>query len=168
MARQTDDHPLEVLTFGLQGEVFAIEAEIVREILDHISIAEVPRAQPFVSGLINVRGRVVPLADLSVKFSLQPSVPTRDTRIIVIEVDLDGDPTILGILADRVYGVEEVVSASVEEAPRIGMRWRQEFIRGIARRKDDFVIILDIDRVFSTPNHLFTETEAHHSLALAH
>lgn len=167
MARKSDESPLEVLTFGLQGEVFAVEAEIVHEILDIIAITEVPNAQPFVGGLINVRGRVVPLADLGVKFSMQPSTTTRDTRIVVIEVELDGDQTIVGILADRVYGVEEIESASIEDAPRIGLRWRPEFIRGIGKRGDDFVIILDINRIFSTQGQIQVVNEARPSAAAA-
>lgn len=141
---------LEVLTLALDGEIFAVEAEIVREILDQVPITEVPNARPFVGGLINVRGKVVPLVDLRVKFGMERRAATIDTRIVVIEVDLDGESTILGILADKVYEVTEIAAEALEDTPRIGMRWRSEFIRCIGKRNADFIIVLDIDRVIST------------------
>ncbi|MGE5503390.1 MAG: chemotaxis protein CheW, partial [Actinomycetota bacterium] len=135
----------------LGGEVFAIDAGRIREILDHVPITEVPNARPFVAGLINVRGKVVPLADLWVRFGMARLDSTIDTRIVVFEVDLDGETTPVGVLADRVFEVTEITPAAVEETPRIGMRWRPDFIRGVGKRGDDFVIILDIDRVVGAP-----------------
>lgn len=140
---------IEVLTLSLQGEVFALPAGIVSEILDFVPITEVPNAQPFVGGLINVRGKVVPFADLRFKFGMDRPDATLDTRIVVIEVNLGGEPTIVGILAEKVYEVTIVAPSALEETPRIGMRWRPEFIRCIGKRENDFVIILDIDNVFA-------------------
>lgn len=142
---------MEVLTLGLQGETFALPASIVREILDLIPISEVPNASPFVGGLINVRGKVVPLADLRVRFGMERAPPTIDSRIIVVEVELEGESTTVGLMADKVYEVTELQDAAVEKTPRIGMRWNPEFIKGIGKRGDDFVILLDIDRVFGQP-----------------
>lgn len=139
---------MQALTLGLQDEVFAIEAESVREILDVVPITEVPNARPFASGLINVRGRVVPLADLRVMFGMDRPPPGPDTRIVVIELDLEGEATIAGILADRVHDVADIEAASIEEAPRVGMRWRPEYVRGIGKRGDDFIIIPDMGRIF--------------------
>ncbi|TPD60794.1 chemotaxis protein CheW [Emcibacter nanhaiensis] len=139
---------MTALTVGLQGEIFAIEAESVREILDVVPITEVPNARAFVGGLINVRGRVVPLADLRVMFNMDRPPPDEDTRIVVIEIDLDGEPTITGILADKVHDVTDIDAISVEEAPKVGMRWRPEFIRGIGKRGEDFIIIPDMGRIF--------------------
>jgi purine-binding chemotaxis protein CheW len=150
MIAANDGRALEVVTLGLQGEIFALEATHVREILDLAPITEVPNAPPFVSGLINVRGKVVPLADLRLKFGMEQKPSTIDTRIVVIEIDLDGVPTTVGILADKVYEVTEVAGASLEETPRIGMRWRPEFIRCIGKRGTDFIVVLDIERIFST------------------
>ncbi len=141
---------MKALTLGLQGEVFAIEAESVREILDVVPITEVPNARAFVSGLINVRGRVVPLADLRVMFGMDRPPPDADTRIVVIEIDLDGEPTIAAILADKVHDVTDIELATIEEAPRVGMRWRTEYVRGIGKRGEDFVIIPDMGRIFGT------------------
>jgi purine-binding chemotaxis protein CheW len=142
--------PLEVLTLGLQGEIFALEATYVREILDLVPITEVPNSEPFINGLINVRGKVVPLADLRLKFGMEQKPPTIDTRIVVIEVAIDGNPTIVGIRADKVYEITQVAAAALEETPRIGMRWRPEYIRCIGKRGADFIVVLDIERIFSS------------------
>lgn len=150
MGRWSGGTSLEILTLGLQGELFAVEATTVREILDLVPITGVPNSRPFVSGLINVRGRVVPLADLRIKFGMNQPPPTIDTRIVVMEIDIGGEPTIVGILADKVYEVTEIAAAALEETPRIGMRWRPEFIRCIGKRGDAFIIVLDIGRIFST------------------
>jgi purine-binding chemotaxis protein CheW len=149
MTASRELQPLVVLTLALQGETFAIEAARVREILDQIPITDVPGADRFVNGLINVRGRVVPLADLRLKFGMEQRPPTIDTRIVVIEVDIDGDPTIVGIRADKVYEVAELAPSALEETPRIGLRWRPEFINCIGKRNGDFIAVLDIGRVFS-------------------
>ncbi|ASG23981.1 chemotaxis protein CheW [Nitrospirillum viridazoti] len=141
--------PLEVLTLGLQGEVFALEAAHVREILDLIPVTGVPNSQPFVGGLINVRGKVLPLADLRLKFGMELRPPTIDTRIVVTEVMIDGDPVIVGIRADKVYEITQVAASDLEETPRIGMRWRPEYIRCIAKRGAEFIVVLDLERIFS-------------------
>lgn len=139
---------MTVLTLRLQDEVFAIEAERVREILDMVLITEVPGASPFVNGLINVRGRVVPLADLRVMFGMERPEPDEDTRIVVIELDVDGDATITGIIADKVESVTEIEAASIQDAPRVGMRWRKDFVRGVGKRDGDFIIIPDLEKIF--------------------
>jgi len=145
------EQTMEMLTLNLQGETFAIEAARIQEILDLVPMTHVPNGRPFIDALINVRGKVVPLADLRLKFGLPRTESTIDTRIVVIEINLDGEPTTVGILADKVYEVTELARASMEETPRIGMRWRAEFIRGIAKHGDDFIIIPDIDRIFNAP-----------------
>jgi purine-binding chemotaxis protein CheW len=149
MAKWNGDRLLEVLTLGLDGEAFALEATHVREILDVVPITQVPNSRPFVNGLINVRGKVVPLADLRVKFGMEQKPPTIDTRIIVIEIALDGNPTTIGLLADKVHEVTEVGASALEETPKIGMRWRPEYILCIGKRGSDFIVVLDIERVFS-------------------
>ncbi|WP_203069897.1 chemotaxis protein CheW [Falsiroseomonas ponticola] len=139
--------PVDVLTLGIGGEVFAIEAADVREILDLVPITAVPGARPFVGGVVNVRGRIVPLADLRLQFGMAVTAPTTDTRIIVVELDLAGEPTPVGILADRVFEVTQIVPASLETAPRIGIRWRPEFIRGIGMRGDDLLILPNLAQI---------------------
>ncbi|WP_161915588.1 chemotaxis protein CheW [Methylosinus sp. C49] len=139
----------QCLMLGVGGEIFAIDAESVREILDPAPVTEVPGARDFVRGLINVRGKVVPMADLRPRFGMEVEPATADTRFVVIEIDLDGEPTVVGIVADKVYEVAELPRASLGPAPRIGMRWRPELVKHIGRWKDDFLVVPDIERIFN-------------------
>lgn len=150
MAKWTGNHALEVLTLELQGELFALEAARVREILDLVPITEVPGSRPFVNGLINVRGKVVPLADLRLKFGMKIDPPTVDTRIVVVAVDVNGESLNVGLRADKVHEVTELAAAALEETPKLGLRWRPEFIRCIGKRGSDFIVVLDIERVFTS------------------
>lgn len=145
----TADGAITVLTFGLSDEIFALEAESVREILDLVPVTEVPNAPDFVSGLVNVRGRVVPLADLRVTFGMDRPEPDADTRIVVIETEVGGEPTVVGILADKVYDVTGLDPASIEAAPKVGMRWPADYVRGIGKRGEDFIIIPAMGPIFS-------------------
>ena len=140
----------QYLTFKIGDEVFALEVSQVREVLDMSRITRVPRAPDFMRGVINVRGSVVPVVDLRLKFGLTRTENTVDTRIVVMEINLDGESTVMGALADSVDEVIELEPTHIENPPRIGMRWRTEFIKGIGKRDDKFIIILDVDRVFST------------------
>ena len=141
---------MNALTLRMQDEMFAIEAGSVREILDLVPITEVPNAPAFVTGLINVRGRVVPLADLRVMFDMDRPPPDQDTRIVVIEAEIEGEPTVVGILADKVYDVTEIEEAAIQEAPKVGMRWRADFVKGIGKRNGTFIVIPDLERIFET------------------
>ena len=143
--------PMRALTLRLDDELFAIRAESVREILDLVPVTEVPNASRFAAGLINVRGRVVPLANLKVAFGMPEREPDQDTRVVVIETRIDEEPTVVGILADKVYDVTDIEPAAIEEAPRVGMRWRPEFIKGIGKRNGGFIIIPNMERIFETP-----------------
>jgi purine-binding chemotaxis protein CheW len=138
------------LTFRLNEETFAIDVNKVREVLDLSPITKVPRAPEFMRGVINVRGSVVPVVDLKMKFGLLKTEATLDTRIVVMEIDLDGETTVLGAMADSVHEVLELEPGQIQDPPKLGTRWRSEFIRGIGKRNDEFVIITDIDRIFST------------------
>ncbi len=149
--RATAAPGLEVLTLGLRGEIFAVEARQVREILDVPPITEMPGAPAFLNGLINVRGKVVPLGDLRLKLGMQPQPPTIDTRVVVVEIDIGGEPTIVGLRADKVYEMAEMAADSLAEAPRIGMRWRPDFVRCIGKRGNDFLIVLDLQAMFVGP-----------------
>jgi purine-binding chemotaxis protein CheW len=122
----------------------------VREVLDISSITRVPRAPGFMRGVINVRGSVVPVVDLRLKFGMSKTEQTVDSRIVVMELSLGGDQTVLGAMADSVHDVMDLETENIEEPPSIGSRWRTEFIKGIGKSDEEFIIILDIDRVFST------------------
>lgn len=138
----------QALVYGLGGERFAIPADVVREILDPIPVTRVPSARAFVGALINVRGKVVPLADLRLKFGMAPSDDTIDTRFIVVEVNLFGESTMVGIRADKVHEVTEIEPASLEEVPAIGLKWRPEYVSAIARVGARFVIIPNMGNLF--------------------
>ncbi|HVI51890.1 MAG TPA: chemotaxis protein CheW [Candidatus Sulfotelmatobacter sp.] len=143
--------PVEILTLGLSGEAFALEAGIVSEILDLVPVTAVPNAPDHAPGLINVRGKVVPLVDLRVFLGMARNDDTIDTRIIVVETVLDGEPTIIGLLADKVYEVTEIDMQAIETTPKVGMTWPTEFIRGIGHRNGgDFLIVLDMDAIFAS------------------
>jgi purine-binding chemotaxis protein CheW len=150
MAKWQGNENLEILMLELEGGVFAVEATYVREILDLVPVTEVPRAPPFVNGLINVRGKVVPLADLRIRLGMELKPPTIDTRIVVLELPLGDEPATVSIRADKVHEVTQVAAASLQETPKIGMRWRPEFIRCIGKHGGDFMVVLDIERIFST------------------
>ena len=140
---------LQVLTLWLEDQVFAVDAAVVREILDPVPVTAVPNSRPLVGGLINVRGKVVPLADLRVAFGMEPKPSTVETRIVVVEIELDGDPTIIALVADRVEEVTEIAVDSFIGTPRVGMRWRPEFIHCFGRKGDDFVVIPNLARIFA-------------------
>jgi purine-binding chemotaxis protein CheW len=141
--------PIVVLSLELQDEAFAIPASQVHEILDPVPVTAVPGADPAVNGLINVRGRVVPLADLRLLFDMPQQQAGADARIVVIEVEIDDDPITIGIRADKVNEVTELAAASLEATPRIGLRWEPEFITCIGKRNGAFVAVLDMGRIFS-------------------
>jgi purine-binding chemotaxis protein CheW len=140
---------IKIVTLGLADEIFAIEAEMVQEILDPVPITQVPNADPFVGGLINVRGKVMPLADPHVRFGMPTPPPSIDTRIVVVEVEIDGELTTVGLLADKVYEVAEVTRQSMIEPPKLGMRWRPEFLQGIGKRGEEFMAIVDLPRLLA-------------------
>lgn len=136
------------LIFGLQGERFAVPAEQVREILDPVPVTEVPGAKPYVAGLINVRGRIVPLADLRVRLGMDRASDTIDTRFIVLELVLNGEATAVGVRADKVHQVQEIDRAAFREAPAVGLRWRPEFIEGVGRVDGFFVMAPNLASMF--------------------
>jgi len=140
----------QYLTFKLDNEVFALDISKVREVLDFTTITKVPRTPEFMRGVINLRGSVVPVVDLRLKFGMSSTQKTLNTCIIITEVTVDNETTVLGALADSVQEVLDLNLEQIEPAPKIGTRLRTEFIRGMGKQNDRFIIILDIDKVFST------------------
>jgi len=139
----------QYLTFKLADEIFALDISKVREVLDFTSITRVPRTPEFMRGVINLRGSVVPVADLRLKFGMTRTEKTVNTCVIIVEVTVDNETTILGALADSVQEVLELGAENIEPAPKIGTRLNTEFIRGMGKQNETFIIILDIDKVFS-------------------
>lgn len=140
----------QYMTFKLGDELFAINVAQVREVLEVSHITRVPTAPEYMRGVVNVRGQAIPVVDMRLKFGLPGSRDTVHTRTIVMEVELDGERTVLGGIADSVHEVIELDPGNINPAPRIAMRWRTEFIQGMGRRGDDFIIILDVNAVFSS------------------
>ena len=156
----------QYLSFRLGEEMFAIDVSQVREVLDITAITKVPRSPEFMRGVINVRGNVVPVVDLRVKFDMGKTEQTVDTRIVVMEIDLNGELTIIGTLADAVNNVMDIDTSSIEQTPKVGTKWKTDFIEGIGKIDDDFIIILNVDHIFSA-NELAMVQEAEVDDALA-
>ena len=140
----------QYLTFKLAEEVFALDVAKVREILEFSSVTTVPQAPDFMRGGINLRGSVVPVIDLRLKFGMSATEQSVDTCIIVAEVEMAGETIQLGAMADSVQEVSELEPGQIEAAPHIGTRLTTGFLKGMGKQDNNFVMILDIDRVFST------------------
>jgi purine-binding chemotaxis protein CheW len=141
---------IQYLTFKLADEIFALDVAKVREILEVTTITKVPQTPDFMRGVINLRGSVVPVVDMRLKFGMSMTEQTVNTCIIVVEISLDGDSLVLGALADSVQEVVEMEAEKIEPAPHIGTKLNTDFIRGMGKVDDHFVMILDIDKIFSS------------------
>jgi len=141
--------PMQVVMLGIGDEVFALDSALVREIIDPVPATRVAGARPFLPSVINVRGNVIPLADLRVRFGMPRTEATADTRIVVLEIKIDGDPVLVGVVADKVYEVTEISPADVQQTPRVGMHWNPEFIRFITKWGEEFVIVPNMGRILS-------------------
>ncbi len=139
----------QYLTYRLGEEIFALDIGKVREVLDFTTVTKVPRTPDFMRGVINLRGSVVPVVDLRLKFGMTQTESNVDTCVIIAEVEVDGETTVLGALADSVQEVVDLEKSHIEPAPRIGTTVYHDFIKGMGKRDEHFIIILDIDKVFS-------------------
>ncbi|MDH4216995.1 MAG: chemotaxis protein CheW [Gallionella sp.] len=139
----------QYLTFLLGGEMFAIDILGIREIIEYGSLTSVPMMPDFIRGVINLRGAVVPVVDLSARFGRTASAVTRRTCIVIIETDNEGEKQEIGVVVDSVSEVLEIPAANIEPPPNFGARIRADFISGMGKVKDKFVIILDADKVLS-------------------
>lgn len=149
MATQKITETARYLTFKLAGELFAINVFKTREVLDVTRITRVPTAPAYMRGVVNVRGNAIPVVDLRLKFGLPHAEDTLNSRIIVMELSIEGEAVVVGGLADAVHEVIELEPQEIREPPAIGMRWRTDLILGMGRREESFIIILDIEKVFS-------------------
>lgn len=142
------DEELSVLTFNLNGETFAIEATVVQEILDLMPETHVPGAKPFVASVINFRGKIIPLADIRLAFGMDATETTIDSRIIVIELELNGEQTLFGIRTDKVNEVTMLPKHASEPPPSVGMRWRPDYISCLVKRGGEFIIVPNMQAIF--------------------
>jgi len=146
----TDDGSLEVLTFCMGDETFALEAVLVREILDLLPETAVPGADPLVGSVINFRGRIIPLADLRLAFGMQDDTVTSESRIVVIELFVADEPLLIGLKTDRVNEVATLFERHAEPPPALGMRWPREQVRCLVRQGQDLIVLPDLLSLFST------------------
>ncbi|MBU3917832.1 chemotaxis protein CheW [bacterium] len=140
----------QFLAFKLEDETFAFDISKVREVLEFSTVTKVPRTPDMMKGVINLRGSVVPVIDLRVKFGMGAIEKTVNTVIIIIEINLDDESTIIGALVDSVKEVMDLDAAHIEPPPTIGTRLNTDFIRGMGKQDDQFIIILDIEKIFSS------------------
>ena len=141
--------PSQYLTFMLGGEAYAIGILAIKEIIEHVNMTRVPMMPQFIRGVINLRGAVVPVIDLGVRFGTGATQVTRRTCIVIVEVENEDESQDVGILVDAVNEVMDIAGANIEPAPDFGTRISTEFIAGMARIGDEFVIILEPARVLS-------------------
>jgi purine-binding chemotaxis protein CheW len=140
----------QYLTFTLDGEQYALSVLKVREVLEYTRITKIPKTASFMKGVINLRGQGVPVIDLRSKFGLPEIENTKDTSIIVMEIETAEGTVVLGALADSVQEVVELEPSQIESAPRFGTRLAAEFISGMGKKDDAFIIILNIDKIFNS------------------
>lgn len=139
----------QYLTFILNGEVFGIATERVLEVLDFTQITPVPQTPAFMCGVINLRGSIVPVMDLHLKFGLPPVERSINTCIIIVSTIVDGEHTHVGVVADSVREVLDLDPATIEETPRMGTRLNTDFIRGVGKQDSEFILLLNIESIFS-------------------
>ena len=145
----------QFVTLGIGREVFAVPVETVLEILDMREIFHIPDAPPYFAGLIDVRGRGVPVIDLRVKLGLAAASVTEYTRIMVLEVPVAGRQLIFGLVADRVFEVAPLDDGKLEPPPDIGTKWNSDYIHGVGRRGESFVVVLDLGHLFASDEPAF-------------
>lgn len=138
----------QYLTLSLGDERYAIPVGRVLEVVEHTRVTRLPRTAAFMKGLIDLRGRGVPVMDLRLRFGMAETELTRDTAIVVIELNAREGRTVVGLLADAVHEVVEIRPERVEKAPSFGAGPAADFLRGVGRLEESFVLILDIDRIF--------------------
>jgi len=140
----------QYVTFALGGELFGVEVNRTREILSLIPVTSVPQTPVYMLGVINLRGQVVPVIDMRLKLGMPQAEATQDTCIIVLEVQVDEETLVVGAQADAVREVLEINLDQIEPPPRLGTKLKTEYIRGMGKVDEQFMILLDIDRVFSS------------------
>jgi purine-binding chemotaxis protein CheW len=139
----------QFLTFLLGGEMYAIDILSVKEIIEYGQVTPVPMVPDFIRGVINLRGAVVPVIYLSVRFGHTPTETTRRTCIVIIEVECEGGKQDVGVIVDSVSEVLEIADREIEPPPSFGAKIRADFIEGMGKVEGRFVILLDIGRVLS-------------------
>lgn len=143
------DWPAQCVSFWLAGEEYAVDILRAREIVEYTVLTRVPRSPTGVRGVLNLRGRVIPVIDLAERLGLSPVEPTRTTCFLMVEVSVDGEPSIYGLMIEAVSEVLQLSPADIEPPPAFGVKTRLDHVTGIAKVGKRMVMLLDIDRVLS-------------------
>ena len=146
---KTDPLQTQYLTFVVGEEEYGVRILRAKEIIEYGVVTTIPNAPPFIRGVINLRGSVVPVVDLAVKFGGAGSVPTKRSCVVVVEVERDGQQTVMGIVADRVTQVAELPNDAIEPAPSFGTGVRTDWLLGLGRTDRRFILLLNTDRVLT-------------------
>jgi purine-binding chemotaxis protein CheW len=148
-AANADQETQQYLTFMLGGEVFAIGILHIKEIIEYGHLTTVPMMPAFIRGVINLRGAVVPVVDLASRFGGKPGQVTRRSCIIILELEVEEETQVIGVVVDAVNEVLEIAGADIEPPPSFGTRIRTDFIAGMGKVQERFVIILNVNKVLS-------------------
>ncbi len=148
--RATEQAVQQYLTFMIGGEEYAVSLLKVKEIIEYDVVTEIPKTPQWVRGVINLRGNVVPVIDLAVKFRLAPSVAGKLTCIVITEVECEGEATVMGVMADAVRQVIDLKPEDIEVPPSFGTRVKVDYLLGMARSGKKFCLLLDTEKVLST------------------
>jgi purine-binding chemotaxis protein CheW len=140
----------QYLTFYVAGDEYAVTILKVTEIIECVSLTHVPSVPPWIRGVLNLRGAVVPVVDLAVKFGLAPTVLTGRTCVVMVELEHEGERLVLGVMADSVHQVIELGPEQIQPPPSFGPKVRVDCIQGMGDNGGTFVVLLDIDRVLSS------------------
>ena len=144
------NHNQQYVTFTLNRDLYGLAVTQAREILDHVSVTKVPHASEEMLGVINLRGQVVPVIDMHIKLRLPPNAEAnKNNCIIVAEVDIDDEVHIVGIQVDEVREVLELAKEMIEPAPRLGTHINTQFIMGMGKIDEQFMVLLNINRLFN-------------------
>ena len=143
----TEEELKDLVAFEMGGELLAVPTRILREVIEPPKITRVPMAGIYSAGLINVRGVVIPVTDLRPLFEMPQKEFDIDTRILVLELNLEAGPMTIGLIAEKVHAVLSMDPETVQSVPTVGTRWPPQTIKGIGRWKDRFVNLIDLERV---------------------
>ncbi len=147
------------LTFEISKEQFAVHVEKVLEILEMPEIISVPRSPIYMRGVANLRGHVVPIIDTPIKFGMLETEDTLHTSIVVMEIEINDETLFLGIKVDRVKEVINIDNEDLDSGPNIGVKYKSDFIANVGKIDDQFIMILDIDKIFEHDELFFQEDE---------
>jgi purine-binding chemotaxis protein CheW len=146
----SDAHDIQVVTFGLGAEIFAVPVTMVQEILDYRETFRIPNGPDYLLGLTDMRGQGVTTIDLRLRLGMSKVAPTPATRILVVDIVLADRTLVLGLMVDRVLDVSSIRSDQIDAAPDIGVRWPSDYIAGVVKRAEGFVVLVDMAQIFSS------------------